>query len=102
MIAERFPPRRDRLGLVRRAFARRIDSDKFAFRAGRPPGIGRAPRPFGLEPPRARELAIPLASARAVLRMAAADGLTRAALARMLDVPEDAVRAAAEWLGERI
>ena len=40
-----------------------------------------------------------LPNARAVLRMAAGDGLDCATLARMLELPEDAVRAAADWLG---
>lgn len=88
--------------LVRRTFARRIDSNKFAFRAAGRRAIGTARRALGpraalVRTPFARA-ALALPKARALLRMAASDGLAPAAIAQMIGVPEDAIRAAAEIL----
>ena len=86
--------------LVRRAFGRRIDSNKFAFRATRQPAIGAARRALGSRKALVRRplVRVPLAlpNARTLLRMAARDGIGPAAVAQMLDVSEDAILAAAE------
>jgi hypothetical protein len=97
--------------LAERGSKRRIDSNKFAFRAGRRPSIGGAAARLAMGrglPATARAevfLAgsrrrppLDLGRARAALRMAAGDGLDPAGLARLLEVPTEAVEAAWAWV----